>query len=277
MKKLILFIRENKSFTIFLILSLLLIILSIIAPFIAPNDPFKTNLNNSLQRPNAEYPLGTDQLGRCLLSRILHGMGNSFKMTFSVIVIVFILGTAIGVISGYFGGKIDTIIMRICDVFLAFPAMVFAIAIAGILGPSLKNTVLALALVTWTKYARVSRSLVMSVKEKDYINSAKMGGARQYQIIFKYILPNIISSLIVLVALDIGSMLLRISSLSFLGLAAQPPLPEWGYMLSEGRNFIQTAPWLMVYPGFALFITVMIFNLLGDSIRDLLDPNKNIK
>ena len=265
---------KNKSFIIFLILSLLLIVLSVIAPYIAPNDPLKTNLTMALQHPSNKYPLGTDQLGRCLWSRILYGMGNSLKMTFCLLTIIFIFGTTVGIVAGYFGGIIDTIIMRLSDTFLAFPGLVFAIAIAGILGPSLINTVIALAAVNWTKYARVSRSLVMSVREKDYIMAGKMGGARQYQIVFKYVLPNIISSLIVLAAMDVGTMLLEISSLSFLGLAAQPPTPEWGYMLSEGRKFIQTAPWLMIYPGLAIFITVMIFNFLGDSIRDMLDPNK---
>ncbi|AKN31505.1 nickel transporter permease NikC [Clostridium carboxidivorans P7] len=266
--------KKNKLFTFMCILILILISISLFAPFIAPHDPLKTNMTNSLQGRSNDFPLGTDNLGRCLLSRVLYGASTSLKMTFCLVVIVFIVGTTVGTIAAYFGGIIDTIIMRFSDVFLAFPGIIFAIAIAGVLGPSSMNTVLALAVVNWVKYARVSRSLVMSVRKKDYIKGAKMGGAKEYQIILKYILPNIIPSLIVMATMDIGTMMLEISSLSFLGLGAQPPTPEWGYMLNEGRNYMQTSPGLMIYPGAAIFITVMIFNLLGDSIRDILDPNK---
>lgn len=255
-------------------LALVLISISILAPYIVPHDPLKTNMTNSLKGPTAIFPLGTDQLGRDLFSRILYGALNSFKMTFTLVIIVFMVGTVIGTIAGYFGGIADVIVMRFCDVFLAFPGIIFAIAIAGILGPSSINTIIALAVVNWAKYARVSRSLVMSIRKKEYIKAAKVGGARQYQIILKYVLPNIIPSLIVMATMDIGTMLLEISSLSFLGLGAQPPIPEWGNMINEGRAYIQTAPWLMVYPGIAMFITVTIFNLLGESIRDILDPNK---
>lgn len=219
---------KNKSFIIFLILSLMLIALSVIAPHIAPNNPLKTNLAMSLHSPSAKYPLGTDQLGRCLCSRILWGMGNSLKMTFSLLIIVFIVGTTVGTIAGYFGGIVDTIIMRLSDIFLAFPGLVFAIAIAGILGPSLTNTVIALAVVNWTRYARVSRGLVLSIREKDYIMSAKMGGAKQHKIILKYILPNIISSLIVLAVMDIGTLMLDISALSFWDLLHSPLLQNGG-------------------------------------------------
>jgi ABC-type dipeptide/oligopeptide/nickel transport system permease subunit len=259
---------------IYCILALVLVLISILAPYIAPHDPLKTSMTNSLQGSNAIFPLGTDQLGRDLYSRILYGALNSLKMTFILVITIFTVGTVIGTIAGYFGGIIDSIVMRFCDVFLAFPGIIFAIAIAGVLGPSSINTIIALAVVNWAKYARVSRSLAMSIRKKDYIKAAKMGGARQYQIILKYVLPNIIPSLIVMATMDIGTMLLEISSLSFLGLGAQPPTPEWGYMINEGRAFIQTAPWLMIYPGVAMFITVTIFNLLGEGIRDILDPHK---
>lgn len=270
----ILVLKKNKSFMIYCILALILILISILAPYIAPHDPIQTNMTNSLNGPNAIFPLGTDQLGRDLFSRILYGALNSLKMTFILVITVFIVGTIIGTLAGYFGGIADVIIMRFCDVFLAFPGIIFAIAIAGILGPSSINTIIALAVVNWAKYAMVSRGLAMSIRKKDYIKAAKMGGARQYQIILKYVLPNIIPSLIVMAAMDIGTMLLEISSLSFLGLGAQPPTPEWGYMINEGRAHIQTAPWLMIYPGIAMFITVTIFNLLGEGIRDILDPHK---
>jgi len=251
-----------------------LVAIGILAPYIAPHDPLKTDMMNSLKGPNSIFPLGTDQLGRDLLSRILNGALNSLKMTFSLVIIIFIVGTVLGTLAGYFGGIIDTIVMRFCDIFLAFPGIIFAIAVAGVLGPSSINTVIALAVVNWPKYARLSRGLAMSIRKKDYIKAAKMGGANEYQIIMRYVLPNIIPSLIVTATMDIGTMLLEISSLSFLGLGAQPPTPEWGYMINEGRTYIQTAPWLMIYPGIAMFITVTIFNLLGENIRDILDPNK---
>jgi ABC-type dipeptide/oligopeptide/nickel transport system permease subunit len=270
----ILVLRKNKTFMIYCILALVLVLIGILAPYIAPHDPLKTSMTNSLKGSNAIFPLGTDQLGRDLYSRILYGALNSLKMTCILVVTIFIVGTVIGTIAGYFGGITDSIVMRFCDVFLAFPGIIFAIAIAGVLGPSSINTIIALAVVNWAKYARVSRSLAMSIRKKEYIKAAKMGGARQYQIIVKYVLPNIIPSLIVMATMDIGTMLLEISSLSFLGLGAQPPTPEWGYMINEGRAFIQTAPWLMIYPGVAMFITVTIFNLLGEGIRDILDPHK---
>lgn len=274
MAELIAFLRKNKSFVFFSILALILVSISAGAPYLAPNDPLKSNLAQALQGRSAEYPLGTDQLGRCLLSRLLYGAETSLKMTFLLVTIVVVIGTAIGTAAGYMGRRVDTLIMRISDVFLAFPSLVFAIAIAGMLGASLINVIIALAAVSWTKYTRVSRSLVMAAKEKEYILAAEMGGAKQYQVILKYILPNISPTLIVMAAMDIGVMMLEISALSFLGLGAQPPTPEWGYMLSEGRNYMQTEPWLMIYPGMAIFTTVMIFNLLGDGLRDILDPNK---
>jgi peptide/nickel transport system permease protein/nickel transport system permease protein len=255
-------------------LALGLVTIGLLAPYIAPYDPLKTDMTSSLKGPNAIFSLGTDQLGRDLLSRLLYGTLNSLKMTFSLVIIVFVIGTALGTLAGYFSGIVDTIVMRFCDIFLAFPGIIFAIAVAGILGPSSINTVIALAVVNWPKYARLSRGLAMSIRKKDYIKAAKMGGASEYQIILRYVLPNIIPSLIVMATMDIGTMLLEISSLSFLGLGAQPPTPEWGYMINEGRMYIQTAPWLMIYPGIAMFITVTIFNLLGENIRDILDPNK---
>ncbi|ADK15319.1 nickel transporter permease [Clostridium ljungdahlii] len=268
------FVKKNKLFIFLCILAVILISISLSANYIAPHDPLKTNMTNALQGRSSKFPLGTDNLGRCLLSRLLYGASTSLKMTFCLVIIIFIVGTALGTIAAYFGGIVDTIIMRFSDIFLAFPGIIFAIAIAGVLGPSSMNVVIALAVVNWVKYARVSRSLVMSVRKKEYIKGAKMGGAKEYQIILKYILPNIIPSLIVIATMDIGTMMLEISSLSFLGLGAQPPTPEWGYMLNEGRNYMQTSPGLMIYPGAAIFITVMIFNLLGDSIRDILDPNQ---
>jgi peptide/nickel transport system permease protein/nickel transport system permease protein len=268
-------LRKNKSFAFISMLALCFAAIGILAPYIAPHDPLKADMMNSLKGPNDMFPLGTDQLGRDVLSRILYGALNSLKMTFSLVAIVFVIGTSLGTLAGYFGGIVDTVVMRFCDIFLAFPGIIFAIAVAGVLGPSSINTVIALAVVNWPKYARMSRGLTMSIRKKDYIKAAKMGGANEHQVILRYVLPNIIPSLIVMATMDIGTMLLEISSLSFLGLGVQPPTPEWGYMINEGRTYIQTAPWLMIYPGIAMFITVTIFNLLGENIRDILDPNKS--
>ncbi|WP_411683210.1 nickel transporter permease [Clostridium thailandense] len=274
MESFISFIKKNKLFTFLCMIALLLILICVFVPYIAPNDPLKTNMANSLQGSSSKFPLGTDNLGRCLLSRLLYGAVTSLKLTIWLVITVFIVGTTVGIVAGYFGGIADTIIMRLSDIFLAFPSIIFAIAIVGILGASSVNTVMALLVVDWVKYARVSKSLVISIRKKDYIKAAKMGGAKEYQIIFKYILPNIIPSLVVMATMDLGTMMLQISSLSFLGLGAQPPTPEWGNMLNEGKDYMQTLPGLMIYPGVGIFITVMVFNLLGDSMRDILDPNE---
>lgn len=273
MENFILFIKKNKLFAFLCVLALILALMCIFVTHIAPNDPLKTNMANSLQGSSSQFPLGTDNLGRCLLSRLLYGAVTSLKLTFWLVITVFIVGTTVGTLAGYFGGIADTIIMRLSDIFLAFPSIIFAIAIVGILGASSINTVMALLVVDWVKYARVSKSLVISIRKKDYIKAAKMGGAKEYQIIFKYILPNIIPSLVVMATMDLGTMMLQISSLSFLGLGAQPPTPEWGNMLNEGKDYMQTLPALMIYPGIGIFITVMVFNLVGDSMRDILDPN----
>lgn len=273
MENFILFIKKNKLFAFLCVLALILALMCLFVSHIAPNDPLKTNMADSLQGRSSQFPLGTDNLGRCLLSRLLYGAVTSLKLTFWLVITVFIVGTTVGTLAGYFGGIADTIIMRLSDIFLAFPSIIFAIAIVGILGASSVNTVMALLVVDWVKYARVSKSLVISTRKKDYIKAAKMGGAKEYQIIFKYILPNIIPSLVVMATMDLGTMMLQISSLSFLGLGAQPPTPEWGNMLNEGKDYMQTLPALMIYPGIGIFVTVMIFNLLGDSMRDILDPN----
>ncbi|PAB60135.1 nickel transporter permease [Anaeromicrobium sediminis] len=259
-------------FIITLSIAILTILLAIIAPIFAPNDPLATDFAHILEEPNNKYPFGTDQVGRCIYSRILYGAKVSLGMTFWLLSLVFILGLVIGIISGTYGGFIDTIIMRTADTVLAFPDIVFAIAIVGILGPGMRNTILALSVIWWTKYARLTRVLVMGVKNSEYIHAAKMAGVGKLKLIIRYILPNIMSPLVVQLALDIGGMMLALAGLSFLGLGVQSPTPEWGNMLNEGRSYIQTAPWLLIYPGVAIFIVVAIFNILGDSVRDLLDP-----
>ena len=184
------------------------------------------------------------------------------------------VGTFLGVLAGYFGGITDEIIMRIADMMISFPGMVLAIAIAGLLGPSMLNAVVAISAVTWTKYARLSRSLVLKIKNSVYIEAAKVTGTKTGRILLRYVLPNMIATMAVTAATDIGSMMLELAGLSFLGFGATAPTPEWGLMLNEGRAYIAKAPWLMIYPGLAIVIVVVVFNMLGDSLRDILDPRQ---
>lgn len=269
------FFRQNRLFAICGILAAAIVLTAVFAPWIAPHDPYEAVMQNALRAPSAEYPCGTDQLGRCELSRIIYGTRASLEMTVTLVVIVFAAGTLLGMIAGYFGGAADAVIMRLSDMMIAFPGMVLAIAIAGMLGPSLFNTVIALAVVSWTKYARLSRSLVLKIKNSTYISAAVVTGARTGHILGGYVVPNIILTMIVTAALDVGTMMLELAALSFLGLGAQPPTPEWGLMLNEGRQYLQTAPWLMLFPGIAIFIVVSVFNLMGDGLRDILDPRQD--
>lgn len=253
-------------------IALFLILLAAFGSQLAPMDPLETNFRESLQPPGAGHLCGTDKLGRDVFSRILCGAGNSFFLTFFMVLLVTVIGTAIGLAAGYLGRAADTILMRLIDVLLAFPDSVFAIAVAGIMGARIFHTVLALALVWWTKYARLTRSMVANIREKEYIIEARFGGAGDLRILWKYILPNILPQIIIMSALDVGGMMMSLAGLSFLGLASQPPAPEWGSMLYESRQYMQTAPWMMIFPGLAILLTVIVFNLLGDSVRDLLDP-----
>lgn len=269
------YLTQRRLFIFLLSLTTGWIVLALIAPLLAPHDPLATNFTKVLQPSSSEYPLGTDQLGRCVLSRLLYGARTSLLLTFMMIGIVFGLGVAVGVVAGFLRGLVDTLLMRLCDTLMAFPGLIFAIAVVGMLGPGLFNTVVALSVVWWAKYARMARSLVISLQQKEFVTAAAFSGARKIQIISRTILPNMLPPLIVMAMMDVGGMMLSISGLSFLGLGAQPPDPEWGAMLNEGRRYLQTAPWLLIYPGLAIFSTVIIFNLLGDSLRDVLDPKKN--
>ncbi|WP_222128673.1 nickel transporter permease [Paenibacillus xylanexedens] len=269
------YLTQRRLFIFWLSLTAGWIVLALIAPLLAPHDPLATNFAKVLQPSSSEYPLGTDQLGRCVLSRLLYGARTSLLLTFMMIGIVFSLGVAVGVVAGFLRGLADTMLMRLCDTLMAFPGLIFAIAVVGMLGPGLFNTVVALSVVWWAKYARMARSLVISLQQKEFVTAAAFSGARKIQIISRTILPNMLPALIVMAMMDVGGMMLSISGLSFLGLGAQPPDPEWGAMLNEGRRYLQTAPWLLIYPGLAIFSTVIIFNLLGDSLRDVLDPKKN--
>lgn len=267
------FIKKHASFCFFLLLALLIILAAVFAPVLTGGvDPAKGVLKEALQAPSAAHPFGTDKLGRDILTRVIYGARSSLTATFSVVVLIFLLGSVLGVLSGYFGGLVDTVIMRIADMMVAFPGMVFAMAIAGILGASVRNAVIAVTLVSWTKYARLARSLVLKIRHRDYVSAAVVTGSKTLYILRRYMLPNVIPTLVITAATDVGGMMLELAGLSFLGFGAKAPTPEWGLMLNEGRQFIQNAPWTMIFPGLAIFVVVVIFNLLGDSLRDILDP-----
>ena len=272
MRKIKTFIKKNPAFTVFFILAVLLVGTAVFAPLLAPYDPYEAVLADAVQPPSSEHWFGTDRMGRDLFSRVIYGSRTSLAAALSLVGIIVAAGTFLGIIAGYFGGILDAVIMRISDMMISFPGMVLAIAVAGILGASIGNAVIAIAIVSWTKYARLARSLVLKIFHQDYIAAARVTGSKTFHILRKYMLPNALPTILITGATDIGSMMLEIAGLSFLGFGAQPPAAEWGYMLNEGRAYITAAPWLMIFPGLAIFITVVIFNLLGDSLRDVLDP-----
>lgn len=265
------FVKKNSQFTFFLILALLIFIIAIFAPYIAPKDPFEAVMADTLKSPSKEYIFGTDILGRDLFSRIIYGTRYSLFMTLALVSIVLALGSILGIVSGYFGGMTDNIIMRLGDMMVSFPGLILAIAIAGLLGPSIVNAIIAISAVTWVKYARLARSMVLKIKQELYIEAAKVTGSKNINILFKYVLPNMFTMMLVTAASDIGALMLEIAALSFLGFGAQPPTPEWGAMLNEGRTYFARAPWLMFYPGFAIVIVVIVFNMLGDNFRNIMD------
>ena len=263
----------NKTFVVFSILAVCIILTAVFAPVVTRGvDPLKGSLVDALLPPCKEHIFGTDKMGRDIFSRVIYGARASLSATFGVVSLIFLVGTVTGVLAGYFGGVIDAVIMRIADMMLAFPGLVLALAVAGIMGASIKNAIIAIVVVSWTKYARLARSLVMKIRDRDYVSAAIVTGSKTPYMLFRYMLPNALPTLIITAATDIGSMMLELAAMSFLGFGAKPPAPEWGYMLNEGRACMQSAPWLMIFPGLAIFVVVVVFNMLGDSIRDILDP-----
>ncbi len=263
------------KFIFFAALAIGIVCIAIFAEFIVPYDPYAQNLSEALQAPSSSHILGTDRYGRDMLSRVIMGARISVFSTLALVLIISVFGTIVGILCGYNGGKLDSLIMRISDVFLAFPGMVFAIAVAGVMGGGMVNAVIALAVISWPKYARIARGQVLAIKEMPYIAASKLSGSSTVKILFRHIMPNIAGPILVTAMLDIGTMMMELAGLSFLGLGVQPPAAEWGSMMSNGRSMIQTSPWVVLGPGFAIFITVAIFNLLGDTTRDLLDPRRN--
>ena len=269
--------KTNRAFAVTSVLVLCLLLIAIAAPVIAPYDPTHAAMKDAFLEPGAQHLFGTDKLGRDCFSRVLYGARASLTGVLVLVASVFVVGTTMGVVSGYFGGKVDMVIMRISDMMISFPGMILAIAIAGIMGGSLVNAVFALTIVSWTKYARLSRSMVLKVKRRDFVEAAIVNGGTPGHILWVHILPNILPMMVITAAADIGALMLELAAMSFLGFGAKPPAPEWGYMLNEGRACIQSAPWMMIFPGLAIFVTVVVFNLWGDNLRDVLDPRGDVE
>lgn len=254
------------------------LVFGIFADAISPHDPIKTNLRNSLIVPSfqeggvPEHRLGTDQLGRDMLSRLIHGATISLQVGLTVVLIAGSIGMALALISGYYGGWVDMILMRVTDVMLSMPLLIIAIALAAVLGPSLNNVILILVLLGWAQYARVIRSEVLRIKDSDFIRLARVAGVSNAKIIVRHVLPNVVNTFIILATLQVGAVISWEATLSFLGVGVPPPRPSWGGMLSEGRAYITYAWWLCVFPGVAIFLVMLSLNFLGDWLRVRLDP-----
>jgi len=251
---------------------ILLVVTGLLAPFLAPYDPIEISPDRRLTPPNTANWLGTDEVGRDILSRVIHGARISLQIGVIIVFFAAAIGLVIGLVSGYFGGVLDQTLMRFTDMFMSFPTLILAIAMTAALGPSLFNSVLAMIIVWWPIYARLIRSEVLAVKEKEYIRAVQALGARPFKIIFLHVLPNTIDVVVIRASIDFGNAVMFCAALSFIGLGAQPPQPEWGAMVTTGRDYLRDAWWLVTFPGLAIFLTVMGFNLLGDSLRDFLDP-----
>lgn len=264
--------RIQMKIFLFTALAAALLLITIFAKYICPYDPYAQDLTQAMQPPSAAHLMGTDTYGRDMLSRVLIGAQTSISSTFALVAIITVFGTVVGIFCGYYGGIVDSVMMRISDVCLAFPGLVFAMAVAAILDGGVRNAVIALALISWPKYSRIARGQTLSIKNLPYMQASQLAGDSVLQMIFRHVLPNIAGPILVTSMLDIGTMMMEIAGLSFLGLGAQPPMAEWGSMMSSGRSMLQTYPWIVLSPGLAIFVSVVIFNLLGDTIRDYMDP-----
>ncbi len=265
-------VLKSKSTVIGGIVVILLVLCAIFAPIITSHDPYEMNMEKVLLKPGEEgHILGTDQYGRDLLTRIIYGARISLVVGISSVIISLIIGVTIGLISGYYGGFIDAFFMRIVDIFLSFPVVLLAIALVAALGPGIENVIIAIGLVYWTNYARVVRGNVLAIKEEEFVQAAKTIGSSNFRIIFRNILPNTLSSIIVIATLGLGVAIVSEATLSFLGLGIEPPAASWGWTLAFGMKYIRETAHLSLYPGLAIIITVLGFNLLGDGIRDLTD------
>ena len=266
-------IRKRNKLRLFIFLGLagFLVLLSVFAPLLAPNDPYATNALHMNEAPGGEFPLGTDRYGRCICSRVLMGARTSIFSAVALVAATFVFGTVLGMLAGWFGGAADTLVMRLADVLLAFPQMVLAIAVAGILGGGIFNAMLAMGITGWTLYARLARAQVLALKEEAYVSAARLTGQGTLSILVRTLLPNMLGPLVVSASTQIGTMMIGIAGLSFLGIGVTEPQAEWGSMISASRAYLQLAPWAVMAPAAAVILTVMVFNYLGDCVRDVLD------
>lgn len=253
---------------------LVLFLLTVFAPWIAPHDPIQVNLALKLNLPSWEYPLGTDHLGRCTLSRLLYGARVSLGFASLIFISSLGIGLLIGTLSGYIGGWMDYVLMRFCEGVMAFPTLVLVLGLVGVFGPGLAQVVLAMVLVQWVYYARMFRGLVISLKERNFIAAARISGSSRWNIIRRHIIPNVLPPIVVMGTLEIGWAIMDIAALSFLGLGIQPPSPEWGSMIHEGKAYIRSNPELMMYPGLLILLVVVMFNLLGEALSERLGVKK---
>lgn len=264
-------LRRRPGATAGLIIVVALVLAAVFAPLLAHYDPLAQNISAGAQAPSWEHPLGTDKLGRDMFARILFGARISIRIGFVAVGLAISVGTVIGLVAGYFGGKTESVLMGAMDLMLAFPSIILAIAIATILGPSINNLMIAVGIVYIPQYARLCRSAVLSVKETEYIEAARAVGALVPRILIRHVLPNILAPLLVQATLGIATAELEAAGLSYLGLGARPPTPEWGAMLNDARDYWLSAPWALIFPGSAITLVVLGFNLLGDGLRDALD------
>ena len=269
---------QNKSRAVrirlygFLILAGLLVLLAILAPVFTPNDPNATSAADMNAAPSARFPFGTDRYGRCVCSRVLVGARTSIFSAVALVAITFVVGALLGMLAGWYGGAVDSVVMRVADVLLAFPQMVLAIAVAGLLGGGMGNAMLALGVTGWTLYARLARSQTLALKNEPYVCAARLSGCGTFSILFRTLLPGMLGPLTVSAATQLGTTMIGIAGLSFLGIGVMEPQAEWGSMISASRAYLQLAPWAVLAPAAATVVTVMVFNLLGDAVRDALDP-----
>lgn len=265
-------ILKNPLSIVGVTITLILVIVAVIGPLLAPYDPLATHPMDKLAPPSLAHPFGTDGLGRDIFSRVLYGARITLRIALLILALSGSVGTAIGIVAGYFGGRIDNLLMRTTDVFIAFPRLVLAMAISAALGPSLRNVVIALSIAQWTYFARLARSKALVASEEDYTEAAKATGASNTRILLVHILPMSLSPVIIQGTIIMGSIIITAAGLGFIGFGAQPPTPEWGVMVSNGRNFLPGGWWVSTFPGLAIMITVLGFNLLGDGVRDIMDP-----
>ncbi|MUT64845.1 nickel ABC transporter permease subunit NikC [Paenibacillus sp. NEAU-GSW1] len=261
-------LMSQKTAAICSVILAILFLLSILAPWIAPHDPIHVNLALKLQSPSWDYPLGTDQLGRCNLSRLLYGSRISLGFASLIFISSLLIGLIIGTFSGYKGGMIDQVLMRLCEGVMAFPTLVLVLGLVGILGPGLPQVILAMVMVQWVYYARMFRGMVITLRERNFITAAKISGSSQWTIIRRHMIPNVLPPIVVMGTLEIGWAIMDIAAMSFLGLGIQPPSPEWGSMIHEGKSYIRSNPELMLYPGAMILIIVMAFNILGEALSE---------